>query len=199
MYLLGIVGATVWYSAEHYHPAPDTMEWRWRGLPHFFGVAVYALEVGGWVGWMWIGRLLGDGGTSGLTSRTNKTTHQRPYHTIQGINLTLPVSASMKSIKKPPMVMTIGVVGFAAIVAFYSAYAYASGVGAGCDIITGQSVSQVQAVGPRLACRCSNETTAKIEPFFPNQRMIPPAAANAQTASRGAPWSTSCGSRWPSR
>ena len=45
VYLLGIVGATVWYSAEHYHPAANTMEWRWRGLPHFFGVAVYALEV----------------------------------------------------------------------------------------------------------------------------------------------------------
>lgn len=60
--------------------------------------------------------------------------------TLQGINLTLPISASMKSIKKPPMVMTVGVVGFAGIVAFYSAYAYASGVGAGCDIITGKSV-----------------------------------------------------------
>lgn len=45
VYLLGIVGATVWYSAAHYHPAANTMEWRWRGLPHFFGVAVYALEV----------------------------------------------------------------------------------------------------------------------------------------------------------
>lgn len=45
VYLLGIVGATVWYSATHYQPSENTMEWRWRGLPHFFGVAVYALEV----------------------------------------------------------------------------------------------------------------------------------------------------------
>lgn len=75
------MGATVWYSAEHYSPSPETMEWRGRGLPHFFGVAVYALE---------------------------------------GINLTLPVSASMRSIRKPPLVMTIGVVGFATVVAFYS-------------------------------------------------------------------------------
>lgn len=45
--------------------------------------------------------------------------------------------------------MTVGVVGFAGIVAFYSAYAYASGVAAGCDIITGK-----KGVG-LLACVCS--------------------------------------------
>ncbi len=45
VYLIGVVGATLWYSAEHYRPSPDTMDWRWEGLPHFFGVAVYALEV----------------------------------------------------------------------------------------------------------------------------------------------------------
>lgn len=45
VYLVGVVGTTVWYSREHYHAPPDAMAWRWKGVPHFFGVAVYALEV----------------------------------------------------------------------------------------------------------------------------------------------------------
>lgn len=45
VYLVGVVGTTVWYSREHYHAPEEAMAWRWKGVPHFFGVAVYALEV----------------------------------------------------------------------------------------------------------------------------------------------------------
>jgi|EP00624_Nannochloropsis_granulata_P007834 hypothetical protein len=55
-------------------------------------------------------------------------------YSLEGINLTLPVSASMKSLQKPPYVMTMGVCLFAGITAFYSSYAYAAGLGS-CDII----------------------------------------------------------------
>ena len=55
-------------------------------------------------------------------------------YSLEGINLTLPVSASMKSLRKPPFVMTVGVCLFAGITAFYSSFAYAAGLGT-CDII----------------------------------------------------------------
>ncbi|GAB5031014.1 amino acid auxin permease family [Nannochloropsis oceanica] len=55
-------------------------------------------------------------------------------YSLEGINLTLPVSASMKSLQKPPYVMTMGVCLFAGVTAFYSSYAYAAGLGS-CDII----------------------------------------------------------------
>lgn len=55
-------------------------------------------------------------------------------YALEGINLTLPVASSMKSIRKPPLVMTLGVLGFSIITAYYSAYAYGAGLGS-CDII----------------------------------------------------------------
>jgi amino acid permease len=55
-------------------------------------------------------------------------------YSLEGINLTLPVSASMKSLRKPPFVMTVGVCLFAGITAFYASFAYAAGLGK-CDII----------------------------------------------------------------
>ena len=45
-YLIGVVGVTFYYSATHWDPPADVTEWRWRGLPHFYGVAVYSLEAG---------------------------------------------------------------------------------------------------------------------------------------------------------
>lgn len=61
-------------------------------------------------------------------------------YSLEGINLTLPVSASMKSLRKPPLVMTVGVCLFAGITAFYASFAYAAGLGS-CDII-------IQCLGP---------------------------------------------------
>ena len=95
VYLCGVVATTTYYAATNYHPPPAPMEWKWEGIPHFYGVAIYGLE---------------------------------------GINLTLPVAASMKSLRKPPFVMTLGTCAFAAITAFYSAFAYSAGLG-NCDII----------------------------------------------------------------
>lgn len=66
VYVIGVVGVTVYYSASNFESHPDTMELRWGGLAHFFGTALYTLE---------------------------------------GINLTLPVAASMKSRRRPPLVM----------------------------------------------------------------------------------------------
>lgn len=56
-------------------------------------------------------------------------------YALEGINLTLPVASSMKSRRRPPLVMAIGMFGFGVITLFYSAYAYAAGYGT-CDIIT---------------------------------------------------------------
>jgi len=61
VYLVAVVGTTIYYSKHHWKGEEGTMDLKWDGLPHFFGVATYALE---------------------------------------GINLTLPISASMKSRRK---------------------------------------------------------------------------------------------------
>ena len=52
------------------------------------------------------------------TGGTNQPTDTHPPP--QGINLTLPVAASMKSLRRPPLVMVLGVCGFATIVAVYA-------------------------------------------------------------------------------
>jgi hypothetical protein len=56
---------------------------------------------------------------------------------INPVVLVVQVAASMKSRRRPPLVMGVGVFCFSVITVFYSAYAYAAGYGrADCDIIT---------------------------------------------------------------
>jgi amino acid permease len=44
VYLVGVVGSTIYYSRVNFVAHADTMDLRWDGLGSFFGVAVYSLE-----------------------------------------------------------------------------------------------------------------------------------------------------------